>query len=119
LDARKSKAEVCLGGERRLHTVAGMPIPYAQPERYPAIATHPATEAPLLEIMTTIFAVSVSWTGCPRRVRLVLPGAIEGNGGCILMQPRGRDGIDLQRFERDRSKNPVEIGGKQGIEDVA
>jgi hypothetical protein len=34
------------------------------------------------------------------------------------MQPGCRDGVDLERFEGDRSKDPIEIGGKQRIEDV-
>ncbi len=34
------------------------------------------------------------------------------------MQPGCRNGIDLQCFERDRAKHPIEIGGKQRIEDV-
>jgi hypothetical protein len=119
LDALKPEAEVLLDGERRLHTVACLPLPYAQTERQPSIAPHPETEEHLLESMATIFAVSVRWSGGPRRLRLVLIGAIEGNGCGLLMPPRGRDGIDLQRFERDRSKNTVEIGRKQRIEDVS
>ena len=34
------------------------------------------------------------------------------------MQPGRRDGIDLSCFQGDRAKHPIEIGGKQGIEDV-
>jgi len=34
------------------------------------------------------------------------------------MQPGRRDGIDLQRFERDGAKDTVEIRGKQRIKDV-
>jgi len=34
------------------------------------------------------------------------------------MEPGGRDRIGLQRFQRDRPNNTVEMGGKQRIEDV-
>jgi len=34
------------------------------------------------------------------------------------MPPGSGDGRDLQRFERDRPKAPVELGGNQRIEEV-
>jgi hypothetical protein len=34
------------------------------------------------------------------------------------MQPRRRDGVDLQRFEGKGAQDLVEIGGKERIEDV-
>jgi hypothetical protein len=34
------------------------------------------------------------------------------------MPPGRRDGIDLQRFERDGAKDTVEMRGKQRIKDV-
>jgi hypothetical protein len=119
LDALKPETAALLDGERHLHTVARMPIPYAQTERQPAIATHPKTEQHLLEISTAIFAVSVRWSGGPRRFRLVLIGALEGKSRRVLMQPGGREGRDLERLERDRPKNPVEMGGTQRIEEVS
>jgi len=56
--------------------------------------------------------------GCLRALRRVLIRAIQGNGRGILMQPGRRDGIDLQRFERDGAKDTVEIRGTQRIKDV-
>jgi len=53
-----------------------------------------------------------------RTLRLVRIRAIEGNGGGILMQPRRREGIDLQGLECDGAIDLVEIRGKQGLEDV-
>jgi hypothetical protein len=35
------------------------------------------------------------------------------------MQPRSREGIDLQGVERNRTKHAVQIGGKQRIEDLS
>jgi hypothetical protein len=43
---------------------------------------------------------------------------IERHRRGVLVQPGCRDGIDRQRFERDRTKDPVEIGRKERIEDV-
>src|SRR5437667_6469670 len=45
-------------------------------------------------------------------------GPIQGNRCRILMEPEGRDSIDLQGVECDRTKHAVELGGKQGIEDL-
>jgi hypothetical protein len=45
-------------------------------------------------------------------------GAIERDGG-VLMEPRSGAGIDRECFERHSAKHPVQIGGKQGIKDLA
>ena len=60
----------------------------------------------------------IGGTGRLWGLRLVLIRAIEGNGRRILVQPRGGDGIDLQRFQRDSAKHTVEIGRQQRIEDL-
>jgi hypothetical protein len=75
----------------------------------------------LLEIIMPIFAVPI---GRPRRDQpldrtgLLLIGPIESDRRRILMEPWGRDGIDLQGVECESTKHAVEIGGKQGIEDL-
>jgi hypothetical protein len=48
----------------------------------------------------------------------VLIRPIERNGRGNLVQPGGRHGMDLERFERDGAKHLMEIGGKQGIQDM-
>ena len=72
----------------------------------------------LFEIVPPVFAVPVGWPWCSGRLRLVLIGAIERNGGGILMESGRRQGIDLQRFEGHRTKHLIEVGRKQRIEDV-
>jgi hypothetical protein len=84
-----------------------------------SISTHAKTEEHLFEVVTTVFAMPVGRPRSPRRLRFVLIGPIQGNRGGILMEPGCGDGVDLQRFEGDRTKHRVEIGGKQGIEDMS
>jgi hypothetical protein len=96
-----------------------MAIAQAHAQRYPAIPTHAETQQDLFEIVTTVFAMSIGRSGRPRRrLRVVCIRPIECNGRRILMEPRCRERIDLQRFEGDHTKHLVEIGGKQRIEDV-
>jgi len=72
----------------------------------------------LCEVVTTVFAMPVGRPRSSRCLRVVLLGPIEGNRGGILMQPWRREGIDFQGFEGDRTKHRVEIGRKEGIEDI-
>jgi len=65
-----------------------------------------------------IFAMPVSRPGGSRGLRLVFIRAIEGERRRILVQPGGREGIDLQGIERDRPKPPVERRRKQRLEDL-
>ena len=65
-----------------------------------------------------IFAMPVSRPGCSRGLRLVFIRAIEGERRRILVQPGGREGIDLQGIERDRPQHPVEMRRKQRLEDL-
>jgi hypothetical protein len=86
---------------------------------YPPIPTHTETQQDLLEIVSTVFAMPIGRARGSGGLRFVYIRPIERNGRRILMEPRGRDRIDLQRFEGDHAKNLVEIRGKQGIEDMA
>jgi hypothetical protein len=52
------------------------------------------------------------------RAGLLLIGPIEGDRCRILMKPWGRDGIDIQGIERDRTKHPVQMRRKQRFEDL-
>jgi hypothetical protein len=49
---------------------------------------------------------------------LLLIGPIQGERRRILMKPGGREGIDFQGIKCNSPKQAVEIGGKQGIEDL-
>jgi hypothetical protein len=59
LDALQPEAEALLYGERRLHTVTRIPIPYTDTERQPAIAADAKAEEPLFEVVTAVFAMSI------------------------------------------------------------
>jgi len=55
---------------------------------------------------------SFDWAG------LLLIGSVEGDRRRILMEPGGREGLDLQGVEGDRPKHAIEIHGKQRVEDL-
>src|SRR5262249_34980368 len=80
--------------------------------------TYAQTQEHLFEVIASIFAVPVGRPGRSSSLRLVRIRPIERNGRGVLMEPGGRDGVDLQRFEGDGAKDLVEIGSKQRIEDV-
>jgi hypothetical protein len=69
-----------------------------------------------------IFAVPI---GRPRRDQpfdragLLLIGPIESDRRRILMEPGGREGIDLQSIEDNGTKDAVELRGKQRLENLA
>jgi hypothetical protein len=68
-----------------------------------------------------IFAVPIGRTRRDQpfdRAGRLLIGPIESDRRRILMEPGGRDGIDLQGVACDRPKDAVEIGGNQGVEDL-
>jgi len=68
-----------------------------------------------------IFAVPISR---PRRDRpcawagFLFIGSIQGDRRRILLEPGGREGLDLQGVEGDRSKHAVELRGNQRIENL-
>src|SRR5262245_38598988 len=68
--------------------------------------------------LTPLVTMPIGRTGRTRGLRFVRIRPIEHNGGGGLMQPGRWNRISLQGFEGDRAKHPVEVGGKQGIEDV-
>jgi hypothetical protein len=97
-----------------------MAIADAHTEREP-ITTDPETQQPLFAIITSILAVPIGRTRRDQpldRVTLLFIGPMERDGRRILIEPGGRDGIDRQGVESDSPKHAVEIGGKQGIEDL-
>jgi hypothetical protein len=76
----------------------------------------------LLKIIMPIFAVPIGRT---RREQpfdwaaLLLIRSIESDRCRILMEPWGRDGIDLQGVKRNSTKHAVEMRGKQRIQDLS
>ena len=68
-----------------------------------------------------IFAVPIGrprWDRPFDRAGFLLLGSVQGERRRILMEPGGREGIDLQSVEGDRPKHAVELGGKQRLEDL-
>src|SRR5262249_55415120 len=114
----QAQCQTLLNRERGFHTITAVAIPHSEAQGDAAISTDPETEEHLFEISTAVFAVSISRAGRRWDLRGILIGAIEHNSRSVLMEPGRRNGIDLQRFESDRVKHRVEIGGKQRIEDV-
>ena len=96
-----------------------MAITYTEAPGDPSIAAHAQTEEPLCEVVTTVLALPIGRARRPQCLRFVLVGPIQGNRGGVLMQPGRRDSIDFERLERDGAKDLIEIGGKQGVQDVA
>src|SRR5262249_34885110 len=90
------------------HTITAVAIPQTHAQRYPAISAHAETQEHLFEIVPPIFAMPIGRAGRSWSAWIVRIRSIERNGRGILMQPRGRDSVDLQRFERDGAKHLVE-----------
>jgi hypothetical protein len=74
-----------------------MAITHAQAEREPLTA-HAETQEYLRAIVMPILAGPIAWTrrdrACARTGRRLI-GSVQGDRRGILMQPRGREGIDL------------------------
>jgi hypothetical protein len=69
-----------------------------------------------------IFAVPIGrprWDRAFARPDRLVLGPIEGDRRRILMEPGGREGIDLQGIEGDGTKHPVERRGKQRLEHLS
>jgi hypothetical protein len=116
----EAEGQTLFNGYGSLRTVAGIAITNSHAERE-ALTAHAKTQEHLLEIITAIFAVPIGRTRRDQpfdRAGLLLIGPVESDCRRILMEPWGRDGIDLQGVEGDSPKHAVEMGGKQGIEDL-
>jgi hypothetical protein len=119
--AIEAKRQAFLNRHGGLCAIAGIPIAHAQAERE-TLTAHAKTQEHLFEIIMSIFAVPISrtrrdWPVAP--VRLLLISPIEGDRRRILVQPGGRDGIDLQGIEGDGPKYLVEMNGEEGIENLS
>src|SRR5262245_16716146 len=104
-----------------LCAVTGVPIAQAHAE-WKALTADAETQEDLLEILTPIFAVPIGRPGwdqpCDWSGRLLI-GPIQGDGRGILMEPGGREGINVQGVECDGTKDAVELRGKQRLENLA
>ncbi len=110
----ESERHTLLNRHRSLCTITGIAIAHAQADRQ-ALTAYTETQEDLLEIITPIFAMPIGRPGRdkPRnRAALLLIGSIQADRRRILMEPGGRDGIDLQGVECDSSKHAVELRGK-------
>jgi len=100
------------------HTVAAVAIPHPKAQRYASIPALPKTEQDLFEIVPPVFTMAVARLGRPGGLGFVFIRSIEHNRRGVLVQPRRWNGIGLQRFARDGAEDAVEIGSKEGIEDM-
>src|SRR5215510_14062654 len=103
-----------------LCAITGIAVAQAHAERE-TLTTHTETQEHLLKIIPPIFAVPIGRPGRERpfaRAGHLLIGPIQGDRRRILMQPWGRESIDLQGVERDRTKHAVELRSKQGLQDL-
>jgi len=114
----QASGETRFHGERCFHTLTPVPIPQPQTHREAAIPTHAETEEPLLEIVAPVLAGPVGRPGSPWWLRFVLIGPIKRQRRGGLRESGRRHGIDLQRFQGEGATHLVEIGSKQGIEDM-
>src|SRR5678815_2669926 len=116
----ESQGQALLNGHGGLSAVTGIAIAHAQAE-WETLIAHAETQEHLLEIIMSILAVPIRrtrWDWPLTPMGLLLIGPIEGDRRCILVQPGGRDGIDIQGIERDRTKHAVEMRSKQRLEDL-
>jgi len=98
-----------------------MAIAHPEAERE-AITAHAETQEDLLEVIPPIFAVPISRSGWdqPRhRADRLLIGPIQADRRRILMEPGGREGIDLQGVEGDSTTDAVELCGTQRLKKLA
>ena len=114
----QAPGETRCNGHRGFHTITAVTITHTKAQGNTSISAHAKTEEDLFEVITPVFAMPVGRPRRPRRLRFVLIGPIQGDRRRVLMQPGRGNRIDLQRFESDRTKDRVEIGRKQRIEDV-
>src|SRR5262249_55961489 len=104
-----------------LGAVTGIAVAQAHAQ-WEAITAHAETQEHLLEIIMPIFAVPI---GRPRRdeplgwAGLLPISPITADSRRILMEPGGREGIDLQGVEGDGTKDAVELRSKQRLENLA
>src|SRR5262249_5643790 len=59
------------------------------------------------------------WAKPRHRADCLLIGPIQADRRRILMEPGGRESIDLQGVEGDSTKDAVELRGKQRLENLA
>jgi hypothetical protein len=118
--AIEAERQALLTRDRGLWAVSGLAIAHAQAE-WEALTAHAKTQEHWRELMMPICAVPIGrtrrdWPFAP--VGLLLISPIEGDRRRLLGQPGGRDGIDLQGMERDRTTHTVQIHRKQRSEDL-
>jgi hypothetical protein len=117
-DPLQAQGQALFNRHRGFDTIAAVAVAYTEAQGYATIPAHAKAEEHLFAVVTPVFAMPVGRPRSPRQLWFVLIGPLEGNRGGVLMQPRGRDGRDLQGFESHCTTHGVEIGRKQRIEDV-
>jgi hypothetical protein len=116
----ETERQTFLDRHRGLCAVTGVAVPQAHAE-WEAFTAHAEAQEDLLEIIAPIFAVPIGrpgWDKPRNRADLFLIGPIQADRRRILMEPGGRDSIDLQGIECDGAKDTSELRGKQRIENL-
>ena len=95
---------------------------YFTEAEWEACTAHAKTQEHLLEIIMSILAVPIrrprwDWPLTPVGLLFIRP--IESDRRGILGEPWGRDSLDRQGMERDRTIHAIEMRSKQGIEDLS
>src|SRR4029453_5720984 len=104
------QSQALLNAHGALSAVTGIAIAHAEAE-WEAFTAHAETQEHLLEIIMSIFAVPIRrtrWDWPLTPVGLLLIGPIEGDRRRILVQPGGRDGIDIEGIERDPTNHSAQ-----------
>ena len=115
---RAPEGQALRKGHGGLGAGSGLTSAHAQAGRE-AITAHATTPEPLLAILRPRFAVPLSR---PRRDWPVAPGgllrrsAIAGDRRRLLVPPGGREGLDRQGRQRDRTKHTGQMRRKQPLE---
>ena len=118
--AVEAKGQTLCKGDRRLRTVAGRAITHAPTERE-ALTAHPETQKDLLELLTPLFAMPIGRPGWEQpcdRTGLLRIGPLQGERCRILLEPGGRDSLDVQGRECDGAQDALERCGTQRLQDL-
>ena len=120
--------QTCLYGDRRLCTIAGIALTAPAPEGEPTVAPDAQAQHHLLQCRGPIFVRALGRTGGNRgRLRVgllggrrceVFRGPRQGKCRRLLMEPQGREGLHLERFERAGPEHLVQVRRTQRIEQL-
>jgi hypothetical protein len=117
-DPMEAECQAFLNGVTHVEAITCIAVTEPHTQWPATIPTDAETQENLLEVRPAVLGMARGGArGCGACRRFI--GAIEGNRRRILMEPRRGDGIGLQSMEGDGSKHLVEMGGEEGIQNLA